>query len=310
MSHRVESMFLVRRPAWHGLGTVLNGPPTVAEGVRLAGLDWSVSRKILVTLDGQKAPAYAVVRDSDQRVLGAVGERYRPLQNREAFAWFEPFLAAGEASLETAGSLAGGSRVWVLAKLNRSPMEVARGDEVSKYLLLSNSHDGSLAVRVGLTPVRVVCNNTLTVAHSGKDSQLIRVRHSSRVVANLESVRETVNAVNARFEATAEQYRRLATKDISQADLRKYVNRVLGAEGKPGARLSNIIERITGLFEAGAGNDLPSIRGSYWAAYNAVTHWLSHDRGRSADSRVSSLWYGDSAATNARAFALALDMAG
>src|SRR5262249_46049761 len=104
VSHQVESMLSVRLPAWHGLGVVLGDPPTVEDGLRLAGLDWSVSRKMLITTDGQKAPAFAIVRDSDQRVLGAVGERYRPLQNREAFAWFTPFLAAGEASLETAGS--------------------------------------------------------------------------------------------------------------------------------------------------------------------------------------------------------------
>jgi phage/plasmid-like protein (TIGR03299 family) len=306
----VENMFSVRRPAWHGLGTVLNDPPTVEDGLRLAGLDWRVERKPLITLDGQRAPAFAVVRDSDNKVLGAVGERYRPLQNREAFAWFTPFLEAGEASLETAGSLAGGSRVWVLARLNRSPMEVARGDEVVKYLLLSNSHDGSLAVRVGFTPIRVVCNNTLTMAHGSKDSQLLRVRHSSRVVANLENVREAVNAIDGKFEATAEQYRRLATKDINQADLKRYVARVLDAPEKPGPRLRNILEKITSLFEAGAGNNLPSVRGTYWAAYNAVSEWLTHERGRSPDSRVNSLWYGDSASINARALTAALDMAG
>src|SRR5262249_13689107 len=95
----------------------------------------------------------------------------------------------GESTLETAGSLAGGSRVWVLARLNRTPMVVAPGDEVVKFLLLSNSHDGSLAVRVGFTPVRVVCNNTLTLAHGSDKSQLLRVKHSSGVVENLDAVR-------------------------------------------------------------------------------------------------------------------------
>src|SRR5262245_63968878 len=154
MAHLVENMLSVGKRTWHGLGTVLQAPPTVEEGLRLAGLDWEVRRERLFTAGGQEAPAYAVVRDSDGRVLGAVGERYRPLQNREAFAWFEPFLAAGEASLETAGSLADGSRVWVLARLNRVPLEVAPGDEVVKYLLLSNSHDGSLAVQIGRASCR------------------------------------------------------------------------------------------------------------------------------------------------------------
>jgi phage/plasmid-like protein (TIGR03299 family) len=310
MAHLVEMMFSVRKTPWHGLGSVLDDPPTMEQGLRLAGLDWDVRRERLYTQDGTEAPAFAVVRESDNKVLGAVGEKYRPLQNREAFAWFEPFLMAGEANLETAGSLAGGSRVWVLAKLNRDPMVVAPGDEVEKFLLLSNSHDGSLAVRVGFTPIRVVCNNTLTLAHASKDSQLIRLKHSSGVVANLENVRDTVNSINARFEATAEQYRLLARKDINQADLRKYVQRVLDVGDKPGTRMANMIRRIEELFEAGEGNATQHVRGTYWAVYNAATEWLSHERGRSQDSRLGSLWYGDGAGLNARALAVALEMAG
>src|SRR5262245_43579746 len=244
MAHLVENMLSVGKRTWHGLGTVLQAPPTVEEGLRLAGLDWEVRRERLFTAGGREAPAYAVVRSGDGRVLGAVGERYRPLQNREAFAFFQPFLDAGEATLETAGSLAGGSRVWALARLNRRPVAVVPGDEVSKYLLLSNSHDGSLAVRVGLTPVRVVCNNTLTAAHSSKDGQLIRLRHCSGLKRNLDNVRECVNAIDARFEATAEQWHRLAARGISQADLDRYVARVLEAGDKPGARLANILERV------------------------------------------------------------------
>src|SRR5262245_65986238 len=310
MAHRIENMFSVMKAPWHGLGTVLKGPPSIEDGLRLAGLDWQVRRERLFTAGGQQAPAFAVVRDSDGRALGAVGERYRPLQNKDAFAWFAPFLDAGEACLETAGSLAGGARVWVLARLNRAPLEVVPGDEVVKYLLLSNSHDGSLAVRVGFTPVRVVWANPLSAAHSGKDSQLIRLRHCSGLKRHLANVRETIDRVNACFEATAEQYRRLAVRGISQADLRRYVARVLEAPEKPGARLANIMERITGLVEAGVGNDAARVRGTYWAAFNGVTHWLSHDRGRSLDSRMNSLWFGEGARLNARALSVALEMAG
>src|SRR5262245_19045458 len=310
MAHRIENMFSVMKAPWHGLGTVLKGPPSIEDGLRLAGLDWQVRRERLFTAGGQQAPAFAVVRDSDGRVLGAVGERYRALQNRDAFAWFAPFLDAGEASLETAGSLADGARVWVLARLNRAPLEVLPGDDVVKYLLLSNSLDGSLAVRVGCTPVREVCANTLSAAHAGRGSQLIRLRHCSGLRRNLANVRESVDRVNACFEATAEQYRRLAVKGISQADLKRYVARVLEAGDKPGARLANIRERITGLVEAGAGNDAARVRGTYWAAFNGVTHWLSHERGRSPGGRLNSLWFGDGARLNDRALSVALEMAG
>src|SRR5262249_54293695 len=156
------------------------------EGIKQAGLDWPVELRPLFTAEGKKAPAFAAVRTDKGSILGVVGEKYRPLQNAEAFKWFQPFLDAGQASLETAGSLAEGKKVWVLAKLNRSPVVIGSGDEVEKFLLLSNGHDGSLAVRVGFTPIRVVCANTLGMAHCGGESQLIRLKHSRHVAENLE----------------------------------------------------------------------------------------------------------------------------
>src|SRR5262249_27318291 len=144
-----------------------------------AGLDWEVELFPLFTATGQQVTHKAVKRSTDGKVLGVVGPRWQPLQNKDAFNWFDPFLAAGQATLEAAGSLAGGTRVWVLAKLNRDPIVVVPGDEVTKYLLLSNGHDGSLAVRCGFTPIRVVCNNTLQMAHNDRvGSQLIRFTHS------------------------------------------------------------------------------------------------------------------------------------
>ena len=248
---------------------------------------------------------------ADSRVLGVVGPRYYPLQNREAFKWFQPFLDAREAALHTAGSLRQGSRVWVVAKLNRDPLVIAEGDEVEKYLLLSHGHDGSLAVRVGFTPIRVVCANTLAMAHGSDASKLIRVKHTKDVLDNLANVREVIDLANQQFESTAEQYRRLARKSINQTDLRKYVQRVLKMDGeeKPSTRLKHIAEEIARLAEAGRGNDLPSIRGTYWSAYNGVSEWLTYDRGRSEDNRLNSLWFGESAITNRHALETALDMA-
>src|SRR4029077_9278151 len=132
--------------------------------------------------------------------------------NKDAFHWFQPFLDAREAALHTAGSLRQGSRIWVLAKLHRHPLVVAPGDEVEKFILLSHGHDGSLAVRVGFTPIRVVCQNTLSMAHGCDASRLIRVKHTREVVENLAPVRAVMDVAHAEFEATAEQYRRLARK--------------------------------------------------------------------------------------------------
>ena len=313
MAHEIETTAYFGKAPWHGLGTVLTEDdlydwPAACEK---AGLGWDVELTTLVAKDTTAEVAHkGVRRTSDGKFLGVVGPRYCPLQNREAFGWFQPFLDAKEAALHTAGSLRGGSRVWVLAKLNRNPLVIASGDEVEKFVLLSHGHDGSLAVRVGFTPIRVVCQNTLSMAH-GSASKLIRVRHSKSLLTNLSNVRDVMNLANREFEATAEQYRLLARRSINQSDLRKYVRQVLKTEktDKIATRTAKQIDEIIGLCESGRGNDLASVRGTYWTAYNGVSEWLGYSRGRSQTTRIDSLWYGEAAGINSFAFQTALDMA-
>ncbi len=274
MPHEVESMAYAGAAPWHGLGTALSEDDLYEwqRACKKAGLAWEVELVPLVTADTQaKVDHRAVRRKSDGSILGTVGPRFHVLQNKDAFGWFQPFLDAREAALHTAGSLRHGSRVWVLAKLNRDPLVIATGDEVEKFILLSHGHDGSLAVRVGFTPIRVVCQNTLSMAHGSDASKLVRVKHTKDLHQNLANIREVMNIANQEFEATAEQYRLLARKSINQADLRKYVKRVLKVEDdQPSTRTKNVMDEIIGLCESGRGNTLPSVRGSYWSSYNGV----------------------------------------
>lgn len=314
MAHEIETMAYFGKTPWHGLGVALDESDLYdwTSASRKAGLDWTVDLVPLVTADTQVQVEHkAVRRSTDSKVLGVVGPRYHPLQNKDAFTWFQPFLDTKEASLHTAGSLSGGSRIWVLARLNRDPLVIAEGDEVEKFLLLSHGHDGSLAVRCGFTPIRVVCQNTLSLAHTADASKLIRIKHTKDVLENLSNVRAVMDLANQQFEATAEQYRLLARKSINQADLRKYVQRVLKVEDdlEASTRMKNIVEEIVRLAESGRGNDLPSIRGTYWSAYNGVSEYLTHERGRSADTRMNSLWFGDGATTNKHALEVAVAMA-
>jgi phage/plasmid-like protein (TIGR03299 family) len=319
MAHEIEiigeraSMAFFGESPWHGLGTPLNTDDlydwqTVCVK---SGLDWEAELVPLLTADTQaKVEHQAVRRKTDGRILGVVGKNYHVLQNREAFQWFQPFLDAKEAALHTAGSLCEGSRVWVLAKMNRDPLVIAVGDEVEKFILLSHGHDGSLAVRVGFVPIRVVCSNTLALAHRTDASKLIRIRHSASVVENLANVRAVMSLANAEFEATADQYRLLARKSINQADLSRYVKKVLKVEGdKISTRTMNMMQQITALCEFGRGNDLASVSGTYWTAYNGVNEWLAYNRGHNQQNRLNSLWFGDSANMNKHALETALAMA-
>ena len=312
MSHEIETMAYFGETPWHKLGTPLSTDDLYdwQKACVKAGLDWEVELTPLVTADTQaKVENKAVRRESDQRILGVVGPRFCVLQNAATFQWFQPFLDAKEAALHTAGSLCEGSRIWVLAKLNRDPLVIAQGDEVEKFILLSHGHDGSLAVRVGFTPIRVVCANTLAIAHRADASKLIRIKHSASIHENLANVREIMNVANQEFEATAEQYRLLARKSINQADLSRYVKKVLKVDGQLSTRTMNMIQDIIGRCESGKGNTLPSIKNTLWTAYNGVNEWLAYQRGHNQQNRLNSLWFGDSAAMNKHALSTALTMA-
>jgi hypothetical protein len=147
------------------------------------------------------------------------------------------------------------------------------------------------------------------MAHGSAASKLIRVKHTKDMHQNLENIRTVMNLANQEFEATAEQYKLLARRSINQADLTKYVKKVLKVEDEPSTRTKNTVQEIIGLCEAGRGNTLPSVSGTYWTAYNGVSEWLSYQRGNSQDSRLNSLWYGDSANVNKHALETALAMA-
>src|SRR5690606_23202632 len=221
------------------------------------------------------------------------------------FKWFQPFLDAKEAEFHTAGSLFGGRKVWILAQLNRDPVKITKNDEVLKFILLSDSFDGSSAVRAGFTPIRVVCANTLAMAHGNDASKLIRLKHSKSVKDNLEKVREIMNAADAKFTATAEQYKALTRKDVSARDLKNFVELVLKVPDDTdniSTRMRNILQKVYDHFENERGK-------TWWHAYNSVNTYLNHDKGK-RENRVNGLWFGQDAKTNQDALNLALKMAG
>lgn len=298
--------------AWHGLGTTLaaDAPErfSVDDSIRIAGLDWQVSTEPVFT-GGKSIDSHrAVVRSDTREVLGVVGNRYRPLQNRDQFNWFAPFLESKECAFETCGSLKGGSIVWVLAKVNRPDAEISADDRIRKYLLLTSSHDGSKATSVGFCPIRVVCWNTLSAGLADSRSTLLRVKHTARQKRALTAIRDTINLVDETFEATAAQYRRLIASGIDRTGIRQYVKKVLeldDSENEYSTRQRNILDGIVDLCLNGTGNDGRTV----WSAYNGVTHYVTHFYGRNADSRLRANWYGDGKRLTDRALSLALQLA-
>ena len=189
MSANVETMFSVRETPWHGLGRIIMDAPASREALELAGLDWQVESRNIHSGTGAMIPGYrANVRSTDDAVLGVVSDRYRIVQNEEAFQFTDDLLGEG-VTYETAGSLQGGKKVWMLARLPRKYL--IAGDQVVPYLVIFNSHDGSSGVKVAMTPIRVVCQNTLNLAlNTAKRSWT--ARHTENVLLRVQDARETL----------------------------------------------------------------------------------------------------------------------
>jgi phage/plasmid-like protein (TIGR03299 family) len=321
---------------WHGESTEAseNARFDVDLFGKEAGIIWRVNKIPLVTVpqaqktinyafgltSGEECPQiegdvdnFAVCREDSGKVLGVVGPRYNPLQNASALDWFRPWTENKLLGLNTAGALFGGKKIWVLADFVDDPLiQIVPGDDIKKFILLSNSHDGTTSLRVGLTPIRVVCNNTMMMAYHSAESKLVRLRHSSQIQQNLENMREIIDIANQDFAATAEQFKLLAQKDINQSDLRKYVRILVQGDKdalKPWddvpTRSQNIVKEI----ESNMDSSLNTGTANWWKAMNAFNEYLNHTQGRNVSNRLNSLWYGVNEATNRKALTLALELA-
>ena len=189
MPANVETMFYVREKPWHGLGTEVKEAPTSADALIYAGLDWEVIQKNVYAEDSTLIPGYKVnLRSTDNATLGIVSDRYRVVQNKEAFRFTDDLLGAG-VTYETAGALQGGRKAWMLARMPHR--YIVAGDEIAPYLVVINSHDGSSGIKVAMTPIRVVCQNTLNLA-LGSAKRIWTTKHTENVMSRVHEARETL----------------------------------------------------------------------------------------------------------------------
>lgn len=189
MSAEVETMFCTREKPWHGLGTMVTEAPDSKSALELAGLDWTVIQTPIETQDGLPIPGFkANIRNTDNQVLGVVTDRYKVVQNQDAFAFTDKLLGEG-VTYETAGSLQEGRRTWLLARLPQR--YIISGDEVTPYLVFMNSHDGTGAIKAAMTPIRVVCMNTLNLALSTAKRSW-SANHTGNIEGRLQDARYTL----------------------------------------------------------------------------------------------------------------------
>lgn len=319
MAHQIEGnkAFFLSRPAWHGLGTVLTDAPTIEQAWQLAYPHTLFELPLKAELEGTYTDVTshkAIVRD-DGQVLGVVGAKYELVQPIKAFEFFQPWLETDQVVLEAGGSLCNGSRMWALAKIKGAQREVAPNDAVNGYFLVYTSFDGSLSHGMQFTPVRVVCNNTLSEAKRGADSSNSRsVRHTKGMQAKIDRIRDSIDLARKSFDSDCQAYAQLAKARISKAQTIAYVRHVIEPEGANSAenstKLENKVQHVLNLVSNQRNAELvPAIRGTAWEAYNAVTEYLTHEHGRNEDSRLNAQWFGDSAKLNRRALDAAICLA-
>ena len=244
MAANVETMMYVREKPWHGLGTMVMEAPTSADALRLAGLDWTVDQTPVYTDAGIEIAGYkANRRNSDNAILGIVSDRYKIVQNTEAFEFTDALIGEtenGVVKYETAGSLCGGKRVWLLAKM---PTQKILDDDVEPYMFFSNTHDGSGAIKVGITPIRIVCNNTLNIALNTAKRQW-STKHIGNMQSKLEEAKLCLQLADKYMKGLNEEADRFANATLYKEQIDEIFNEMFPIDDDTTERKKNNINEF------------------------------------------------------------------
>lgn len=314
MSHELEfvdgkaQMAYVGDVPWHGLGTRVPADLTPQQMLEVAGLDWTVKKVPGFAYDEDadimhQLKKEALIRSSDNTMLDVVSEDWNPVQNQEAFEFFNDFIAAGDMEMHTAGSLKNGQIVWALAKVKES-FELFGGDKIDSHLLFSNFHRYGFSTDVRFTPIRVVCNNTLTLSLSSNVERMVKVSHRKKF--DPDSVKLVLGVAAEKLAKYKEMAAFLGSKKAKQEDIVQYFCRVFPVSGSV-KDISKNAEKVMEIVHTQPGTQYAP--GTWWQQYNAVTYFTDHIAGRTADSRLASAWYGINKNTKIKALELAVEFA-
>ncbi len=313
---QVSMMFYGESP-WHGFGNKLDHPATSAEAIRASGLDWEVVKQPLYVKTGQNyrkaEDKYMMIR-ADQLEkgpeFGIVSSDYTPLQNLEAFNFFDDIVGQGAAIFHTAGALGKGERVWILAKLPDS-IRIIGDDVCDKYLLLSNSHDGRSSVQMKFTPIRVVCQNTLTMALN--QGRTVRISHTGNIQARMRQARELLGFIHTRYDEIAQGFKAMTQIKMGKERLDQYYRIIFPDPRDPrdeNALKRSVQNRVTAewYYRNGKGNQEKGVIDTLWAAYNSVTEMADYYQWTlNSEQRLNNIWFGSGYLTKARAYSTAVD---
>lgn len=331
MAHGIESnkdFVSLKLGAWHGLGTIIETEMSVSEALKLGGLDFEVGKLPNVhriplesgePVEMISQDSFFTYRTDNNRVLGPnVGNYYTPLQNSEAFGMIDEVVEKGNLVIETAGSLWGGKTVFVCAR-QKNPIVVGKEDETYQYLVLSNSHDGSMAATAFFTGVRVVCNNTLNLSLKNCINKK-SIKHFKNVKHSYNEALKMIGVIETNHENATDAYNQMAKIKLSQRQFFDYLGNVFFEPGerkriKTGEPVKEVIspqktkliESVIEYAHVGPGQELAGEMTSWWA-YNAVAGYFDNVKEyKSPDRRMERIVWNEDANINAKALGLALN---
>ena len=302
----VETMAYAGELPWHGLGTKVPQDLSTDEFIKQAGLNWTVSKRPLYFNSENKLKSTsmtALVRDTDDKILSYVSSKWNPVQNQQAFDFFEEFVNAGDMHMHTAGSLQDGKRIWALAKI-QDGIKLFGKDDIENYLLFCNPHMHGASVQVKTTNVRVVCQNTLT--QSLDASSDVDVKFSHRTAFDPEVAKQAVFVAKERLQEFKEYAEFLGSKRYTEASVNAYLQEVFKNHGA-GKRVGKTAKQAFDILETQPGAGIRP--GTCWNALNSVTYLPDHVLGKSADARMASAWYGANARVKDKAVKKVLEYA-
>jgi phage/plasmid-like protein (TIGR03299 family) len=292
MAHEVETMAYAGETPWHGLGVPVHNDLTPDQMLVKAGLDWTVDKiPSFVNINGEQIQTgqQALVRSSDNSILSMVSDDWKPCQNHQAFEFFNDFVMEGDMEMHTAGSLKQGKNVWALAKVKDS-FEILGGDKIDSYLLFSNPHEYGRCIDIRFTPIRVVCNNTLTLSLAGKSDLMVRLNHRSAF--NPDLVKQTLGVASKKLGTYKDMAEFLASKTYTTESVVEYLKEVFPSlTKKDNSIMSRPATQAFEVLETQPGAEFG--KNSFWQAFNATTYVVDHVLGHSQETRLQSAWYGD-----------------
>jgi phage/plasmid-like protein (TIGR03299 family) len=283
MAHNLEikdgkASFVTTKPAWHKLGTVVENAMTSEEAIKLAGLDYEVA-KVPVLMEGingfnSVVPDHFITKRTDtNETFGIVGNKYEVVQNKDAFNFFDAIVGGDLAMFETAGALGKGEKIFITAKMPDFIRITGTDDLTECYVILTSSHDGSGAVIAGISPIRIVCENTMRLSLKKAISK-VSIRHTTNVKANLDTAHKLIGISHAYITELNECFNVLAKKKISDNQVLKLVEQLFVSEKEDSTRIKNIREAVLTSYHTGIGQE--GILGTAWGFLNGLTHFHSH----------------------------------